>query len=433
MRQDMLIAQGLTSPFKKGDESAVELQTMALARLRQLSAHEVGHTLGLSHNFAASQIGRSSVMDYPHPLVEIDKFGEVMLNNAYASGIAQWDKLTIKYAYSEFNEQDEAQGLKNIRKQISDSGIPFITDQDSRAGSMAHPNASLWDNGSDPSEELLRVLKVRRVALNQFGEASIKNDVPWSTLEKILVPVYLFHRFQSDAAAKLIGGLNYEYSHRAEDTENKSVKQLSEVSSARQQRALEVLLKTMSSEELAIPKNILSMIPPPAYGYPRDRENFTGNALPSFDALSAVATAASHTLELLLDPSRAARLIQQKALNPNNIGLAKVQTDIVNSSWKKSTKYPYLAEVQRNINWAVLKQLFSLAVDEEATPQVRAITHLSLRELQSWLKNKRSGSTPQKAMLIQAKKDIEQFLNSDTKELVPSIKPIPPGSPIGTL
>jgi len=427
VRQDMLIAQGLTSPFANGDETSEQLEAMALARLRQLSAHEVGHTLGLSHNFAASVKGRASVMDYPHPLVELGKDGKLNLQNAYSVGIAEWDKLSITYAYSEFSKQSEKQGLENILQQIADSGIQFITDQDSRAGSMAHPIASLWDNGSDPAEELARVLDVRKSALANFGEHSIKNGTPWSTLEKVLVPVYLFHRYQSDAAAKLIGGINYNYGIRGAD----GVTQVTEVSPDKQKRALEVLLRTLSSKELAIPAKLLASIPPPAYGYNRDRESFNSKSKPAFDALSAAETAASHTLKLLLHPARSVRLVQQQALNPDNIGVADVQSAILKNSWKTMPKDSYQAAVQRSINWAVLKQFIKLVESTNSSPQVRAMTLSSLRDLHKWLKGHQRGSAAQKAMNVQAADDIKHFLESDQLRTIPSTKPLPPGSPIG--
>ena len=427
VRQDMLIAQGLTSPFTQGDETADELKEMALARLRQLSAHEVGHTLGLTHNFAASKLNRSSVMDYPHPLVQLNDEGKVSLKDAYAKGIAEWDKLAIEYSYAQFSDQTEKQELKAIIKKIADSGIEFITDQDSRASSMAHPSSSLWDNGSDPVAELSRVLDVRKVALDQFGENSIKNGQPWSTLEHVFVPVYLFHRFQSEAAAKLIGGINYNYSLKGgvlpPSTQG--------VSPEAQNQALQVLLRTISSQELAIPQNILRFIPPPAYGFRRDRESFKSNAKPSFDAFSAVESAATHTLKMLLNPNRSVRLIQQKALNNKNIGVNDVQKEIITNSWKLSIKDTYLAEVQRSINWAVLKQFFHLASSTDSSPQVRAITLSNLRDLQKWLESRSRGKPEQKAMHVQAANDISDFLNGDTLKSLPKTHPLPPGSPIG--
>lgn len=430
VRHDMLIAQGLISPFRVGNETADEIKEMALARLRQLSAHEVGHTLGLAHNFAASSDNRASVMDYPHPFVMLDKEGTLSLSNAYSVGIGDWDKLSIAYAYSAFSDSSEAQGLKNIIQAIADSGLEFITDQDSRAGSSAHPNASLWDNGKEPTAELIKVLNVRKLALKRFGKQSIKKGMPWSSLERVLTPVYLFHRFQTEAVAKLIGGINYNYRLRGDQPSAKAVTQVREVSPQEQKAALAALLRTIASDELAIPRNILRLMPPPAFGFNRDRESFKGGAGQVFDALSAAETAASHTLKLLLNPIRSVRLIQQKALNPDNIGVADVQHSIIAASWKKIIRQPYQAEVQRSINWAVLKQLFELAKTSKSTPQVRAITLGTLRDLQKWLK-KRRGDASQKAMYVQAAEDIGHFLRTELKDMIPPTRPMPPGSPIG--
>ena len=214
VRQDYLIAQGLLSPYKNGNETAPILLEMALARLRQLSAHEVGHTIGMSHNFAASTNNRSSVMDYPHPYITIDKDGELDFSKAYDDKIGDWDKRTVIYGYQDFpNGTNEASALANILKENADNGFRYITDRDARPKGSAHPQAHLWDNGGNAVKELNRILAVREKALSNFGINSIPTGAPLATLENVFVPLYLSHRYQVEATAKVIGGVSYKYCH----------------------------------------------------------------------------------------------------------------------------------------------------------------------------------------------------------------------------
>ena len=426
VRQDMLIAQGLLSPFETGEEVASEIQQMALARLRQLSAHEVGHTLGFSHNFVASTINRESVMDYPHPLVKLND-GKISLADAYDTGMGEWDKLTVEYSYKPFAKGEESEGLKRIIAKIEASGIPFITDQDSRVNSMAHPTSSLWDNGADPVAELNRLMSVRANAIQRFGAKSLKTNQPYSELERTFVPIYLLHRFQSQAAAKLVAGMDYYYAIKGGDTQSRQ----QQVDVKKQKAAMNALLNTLSVNSLAVPKDLLEQILPPAFGYPRNRESFKHRTSPVFDGLAVAETAAANTVRLLLDPYRAARLVQQQAIDNKQLGLYQLQTALINMTWKQQHKDSYLAEVQNAINWSTLAGLKQLAVSANSAPQVRAITLGSLRELKKWLDKNHRVNRSQKLAYQQAAQDIEKFLSTGAQKTTPEIKSMPPGSPIG--
>ncbi len=368
IRQDLMIAQALMNkPFAEHDDNHEKMMEMAIARIRQLSAHEVGHTLGFTHNFAASVNDNSSVMDYPHPQFEL-KNGEIDFSNAYGTGIGEWDKFTVKYSYADIPENlSEKDFLKNVLAEARDKNLQFISDSDARAQGGAHVSAHLWDNGKNATEELKSILQIREKAIENFSEDNIRTGEAYSVLEDVFVPLYFFHRYQTEATVKLIGGLDYTYAVKGGG--DKIVENLSK---KEQYDALQVLLKTLEPEVLAIPRDKLKLFPPRAYRFNRSRESFKSNTGVSFDALGAPATASKMTLSLLLHPERAARLVQQKALDENQLGLGEVLEELILKTIKSSEENPYLQEVQHVINYNVLQYLMYLAVHTNATPQVKA-------------------------------------------------------------
>ncbi|MCJ8270258.1 MAG: zinc-dependent metalloprotease, partial [Psychrosphaera sp.] len=255
VRQDLLIAQGMTSAFDGQPQKLAAAKNMALDRIRQLSAHEVGHTLGIAHNFAASASNRASVMDYPHPLITMDNNGDIVLNEGYDKGIGDWDKFVVAYGYSEFTGDEKAQ-LDKIQAQAKAKGLMFISDQDARPIGGAHPAAHLWDNGKDPVDELNRLIEVRSKALAKFGLDSLAEGVSLSQLQEKLVPIYLFHRYQTQAAVKLIAGVDYSYELKS----NGAAQGSSVVAPNRQKAALNAILATLDSDFLTLPEATLKLI-----------------------------------------------------------------------------------------------------------------------------------------------------------------------------
>ncbi|HSP83302.1 MAG TPA: zinc-dependent metalloprotease [Gillisia sp.] len=427
IRQDFMIAQGLMNkPFAQRDDNHDKLMELALARIRQLSAHEVGHTLGFTHNFAASTNEKASVMDYPHPQVEIEN-NEITFNEAYTVGLGPWDLHTVKYSYADVPDHiSEKQFLTNVLNDAKDRGLQFISDYDARATGGAHGNAHLWDNGKNASEELERILKVREKAISNFSIDNIRTGEAYSVLEDVFVPLYFFHRYQTEAAVKLIGGLNYNYAVKGGDQ-----LVVATIDATGQNKALKAVLKTLDANTLAIPAVKLELFPPRAFGFSRSRESFKSNTGVAFDALGAPGTASNMTLSLFLHPERAARLVQQHSLNNELPGLDQVLEQIIDNTFRLTFQDPYLQEVQNAINYNVLQHLMNLAVYTNATPAVKAGTFAKILELQSWLSPKKQ-QTHNIAMNKLFSREIAQFLKDPAEfKPLPVGPAIPDGAPIG--
>jgi len=427
LRQDFLIAQGLIAEYK-GKKVSMEMKEMALARIRQLSCHEVGHTLGLGHNYASSVNDRASVMDYPHPLVKIKKDGTLDLSDAYDTGIGEWDKVSIAYGYQHFPDGiDEEKELRAILDSAFSRGLYFLAGQDARSGS-AHPLANVWDNGKHPVDELERLMRIRSIALSSFSEKRIPVGAPMATLEEALVPIYLFHRYQVEAAASVLGGLYYNHSLRGDPQKNPEI-----VPASEQRRALDVLLRTIRPEELAIDEKILNMIPPRPPGYRQTRELFPDYTGMTFDPLAAAETAANLSVGLILHPQRIARLVDYHSRDSKLPGLSEVLDRLISFTWKSEHKSGVLGEIQRVVNNVVLFNLMSLVADERAAPQAKAMASLKLDELKIWLIQhvESSKDEDQKAHYHHAILQIK-FFQRDPEKFKLSIPLLPPpGAPIG--
>lgn len=429
VRQDMVIAEGLLSPFEKGNKVSESALKMALARLRQLSAHEVGHTLGLAHNFAASVKGNASVMDYPHPYLVEGTNGKLDLSQAYSVGVGAWDKVAIGYGYREFqqNENDEKK-LTGILDQARKEGLTFISDVDARPVSGAHPTAHLWDNGADPVKELERILPLRARALKRFSEQAIPEGTPLCLLEERFVPVYLLHRYQVEAVVKLLGGVQYEYNVRGDKSSTATI-----VNAEHQLRALKALSSTLNVETLAVPEKVLRLIPPRAQGFPIHRELFPRKSGPTLDPFAVSEGAADHTLKLILNPARCSRLIEQHVRNPKQPGLGKVLDTLLKQTWPTPTKRPYRDAIRRVVDNALLYRLMNLAESSTSSDLVKGMVHLKLEELKTRITTQIKTTTdPQtKAHELLALRRLQQFEKNPERIPIPKPRTLPPGSPIG--
>ena len=423
IRQDFLIAQALQAPYANNDTDDQFALEMALARIRQLSAHEVGHTIGFAHNFAASTNNRASVMDYPHPKFELNG-DKIDFSNAYATGIGDWDKVTVNYSYQEF-ASDEKKQLQSILNNAFAEGLRYISDQDARPKGSAHASGHLWDNGSDITVELENVLAVRKKAIENFSAANIKSSEPYSVLEDVFVPLYFFHRYQTEAVSKLIGGLDYNYA-----TKGDGQIIVKRVDGEIERKALNVLLKTIDVTEISIPKRILELFPPRAMGYGRTRESFKSNNGVAFDPFGAVETATDMTIEFLLHPQRTSRLIQHKSLDDKQLGLDELINTLIVNSFHKTYNDSYQQELQNVVNMQILNHLFALAANEANYSQVNAIVNSNLDKIGSFLRTKKSKGL-QKMYDNQLIKSISDFKKDPSKYSKTKAPKIPDGSPIG--
>ncbi len=438
VRQDFLIAEGLLAPYDNPNSPVTPKQKaaleMALARLRQLAAHEVGHTLGLQHNYIASTANRASVMDYPHPWIKVGSDSALDLGDAYAVGIGEWDKVAITFGYQDFPAgTDEAAGLNKVLAGGRARGIHYLSDQDARPPGSAHPNTHLWDSGPNAVDELDRLMKIRAKVLENFSEKNIRPGMPLAALEDVLVPMYFLHRYQMEAAAKSVGGLRYTYAVRGDEQ-----KPTEAIPAAEQRRALAAVLETVRPVNLALPESLLQKIPPrPAGFFGNPRELFAGNTGLTFDGLSPAAIGANMAIGLLLNPERAARLVEYHARDGKQLGLEEVLDKLIAESWK-SPRPPaamgYAAEIARVVDAVTLTHLMGLAANDRAATQVRAIAYQKLEELRRWISTQASATADSalRAHYSFAAAQIKRFQDNPKDFQLPRLPDPPDGQPIGS-
>jgi hypothetical protein len=430
IRQVFLIAQGLLDPFGKDPAALARANAMALARIRQLAAHETGHTLGLMHNYAASIVNRASVMDYPPPTVTLGADGIPDVSNAYAVGIGAWDKTAITYGYRDFPDgTNETRALDKVLDDAFASGQLYLTDQDARPLGSASPIAHLWDTGSNDLDGLQQVMAVRQAALKNLSENAIREHTPIATLEDVLVPVYLYHRYQVSAVAKSIGGLNYTFDLRGPNRKDPEI-----VPAAQQRQALRAILNTLAPQTLAVPQALLNIIPPRPPEYSSSKENFARRTSPAFDSLAPAEAAADIVVQLLFQPERAQRMIEYHARDVNNPGFDELLNSVLAATWKAPATPGYNGAIQRTVNTVVLDRLMSLAADEHASSQVRAVALLKLDELKKWIASQETllKDVETRSEFFFARNQIDRFEKNPAEVHMSAPAAPPAGDPIGS-
>jgi hypothetical protein len=381
-----MIALGLTeAPFAAGDDKSDQALELALARIRQLSAHEIGHTLGFAHNFAASAKERSSVMDYPHPYLNI-KDGKIDYSEAYETSIGSWDKISVAYAYS------------------------------------AHPLAHLWDNGSSAYEELSKLMQIRTLALRHLSLDHLRRGEPYSTLEDRMVPMYLLHRYQVEAVVKLIGGVDYDYGVKGPVVYNTKT-----VDATTQRNALKAFVSTLAPEALKIPKHLRSLIPPRSFSNPRTRENFLSQSGVAFDYLGVANSLSNALLGILLHPERANRLVAQYGFDTNQLGLKETLNDLTTSLFKVRYREPHEQQLNDIVKANLLKQMMHLGQHPNASAIVKALVHEQLVSLDQWLAGQDDVGFGEVYRM-----EIDNYFDNPEDFVSPVSKRLPDGSPIGS-
>lgn len=432
VRQDRMIFEGLVGADASGTGAADDPVEIALARIRQLSAHEVGHTLGFAHNFAASSNDRASVMDYPAPLVTATENGGLDLSNAYDSGIGEWDKLAATWLYAEFSEgADEQAELERVLRDGYASGLRFVGDREARSVGTGHPYASVWDNGEDAVAALEETMAVRRVALENFSARSIKTGRPMAALREVITPIYLYHRYQVDAAAKLVGG--YEFSYK---TKGDSLPSGAPVDDAAQRRALAALLETLDPEALVLPDSLLDRLTPPLGTFGAlsgGGEAFEMNSDPAFDIIAAADSAASITMNALLHPARAARLVEFHRRAPSALSFDDVLAAIENKVFADTMEASH-REIAHALQSRFVSSLIGLSLNEAATPAARAQAESRLRAIRARVESRLQGAGAGRAHNAWLGARIDAHLNRPVAPAPGGVPQpdIPPGSPIGS-
>ncbi len=419
VRQDYMILSGLIdNPLTPENRSLIK--ETALDRIRQLSAHEIGHTLGFAHNYISSANSRSSVMDYPHPKIDLVD-GSININDAYSKDIGPWDIVSVKYAYSDLsNQQDEGKELNKILEDAIKDGLYFLSDSDSRPVGSANPYSHLWDNGSMPYEELEKLLEIRKIALNNLDLENINYGESYDRIEDILVPIYMLHRYQIEATAKAIGGLDYLYF--VKDSNNEEVKF---VDKDLQKKSLESLLNVLSPENLVLPNNLINILTPRSFRNPRTRENFISKTGVTFDYINASSSVINHTMTFLLNPERINRINQQNMFGSEILTLDNYLKKISNSIFINKKMNNYESSVNNNTSSLFLDHLFMSFNNKNTDDLSKSIILSNIKSLLNKLKSK---STVYNDFLVNK---INGFIANPDKYVPVSKTKIPDGSPIG--
>lgn len=424
VRQDVIIFEGLMGADKVGKGGPNDPVEASLARIRQLGAHEVGHALGLVHNFAGSTQGRTSVMDYPGPQIDLVD-GAPDLTNAYAVGIGSWDKFTVDWLYGQPAPGVDPDAAAAAKAQaIVASGMRFITDIDGRAPETPNPWGSMWDNGPDPTVELARMMGVRRAAIERFGLGMLREGEPVSNLRRKFVPIWLLHRYQIDATAKMVGGVDYFYAVKGDPRPAPTP-----VAAATQRAALAGLLATLSPAELEVPDRLAQLLSSGVNGrndVQSDIEVLANAGSAVFDPLVAADAAAQITLDTLLASARLTRLHEQHRRDPANLGVDEVVSRLLSAADQGRT-----SELGRRIAYRTVISLARAAHDPDTSSDVAAALQDRLRTVAlDLVKAAGAGAEAAWARSLSRTLGDQELLEKEFAK-APRAPVVPPGMPIG--
>lgn len=425
VRQDYLIAKGLTAGWR--DRSAAEqaANDLALARIRQLAAHEVGHTLGLDHNFAASTNQDASVMDYPHPKIML-KGNDIDISAPYSVGVGPWDNFAIAYGYSDEGDVTAQLALQNqLLAEVARKGLRYIGEADSRQKDASHAYASLWDSGDDPIAQLLELNRIRAKAIEGFSRAALLPGEPLGELVDAFVPIYLLNRYQIEAVAKFIGGTDYHYLSIGEGG------RWSYIAPPLQLSGLDALLSTLDAASLTVPQTLLDILVPKAGNYLPTRESFESGLGVASDPLGMAEVSARHTVSLLLMPKRLNRVSQAAMADNEQLSVETLLNKLFAATLYQEDKLGLVEGVWMRVNAVVIDELLSTYHDPQTAPEVKAAL---FERAQFVIKQLKAKANRANAKVAAHYNGLEQGLSAGlldaNKKLIPKPLTLPPGSPI---
>jgi Met-zincin/Domain of unknown function (DUF5117) len=382
-------------------------EAFAMSRRRQHVAHEIGHTLGMSHNYYAHAQGRSSVMDYPFPLITVDARGTLDLSKAYAPFAGAWDSLAIRYGYTWYpDEASEKAGLAKIIKEILDRDVRFVADQHADAtGSI--PEVTRWVEGATMFDAVERTSAVRRLAIDTFDERAIKPGEPMYLLNMRFAHVYLHHRYSLEGLVKYVGGMDFRYAMRGDGQVPTTI-----LPAALQRRALGMALDALEPAALAVPERVMKLIPPVPFGGDDAFEWIGSAGGTSFDQISLAGGLATEVIEGLLHPERLARVAQFSARDASLPTLAEVMEAIVARTWgAPSAADPGSQALRRTVQRVVLNTLLDRAGDKQALAEVRQAAEWQLTELERRIAALSGGTVADQALRASARRDIARYFD----------------------
>jgi hypothetical protein len=435
-----------------GADAAAADTAFVLGRVRQVTAHEIGHTLGMAHNYIASTYERGSVMDYPPPRVRLTSGGEIDVSAAYDLGPGEYDVWAVRWGYGIFPPGQEDDSLRALVREGMAKGFLFLSDADARPEFASDPRTNLWDDAATPMEFLRTQMDVRRAALARFGERNIREGEPIATLQERFVPVYLMHRFAINSLAKAVGGMEYAFAMRGD-----GMQATRPVPGDRQREALRALARALDPAELAIPDTVLTLLAPRPFAYESSPELFPGRTRPAFDELGAARSLAQMVVDAVLQRERAARLVQQAVHDPRALTLSEAMDHLVEATWGAAGRAAangagnggsagargaapdarQAAALRRVTQRAVADRLLLLAADTMAAPEVRAMAELKIAQLRddararSRAGSRAGGDDIERAHWLALAGDLGRWIERrelprPTEALTP-----PPGDPFG--
>ena len=429
VRQDILIYEGLVGAAGTGKGGPNDPAQVALARIRQLAAHEVGHALGLLHNFAGSTQGRASVMDYPAPRVGL-KDGAPDLSDAYGVGLGAWDAYAIDWLYGDKAGSDPDALARTKAAEAQRQGLRFVSDENARAVSSSQPWGSLWDDGANPAAELERMMTVRAAAIARFGPAVLAPDEPVANLRRKFVPIWLLHRYQVEAAAKLIGGVDSEYAMAGDGHGTAGA-----VPGGAQAKALDALLATLDPAALDVPE---ALIPALSAGWSGDRDRqFDIEVMATaggtvFDPLVAAQVSAQITLDALLAPERLARIADQHRRDPAVPGPSML-TERLLAIMSAPSEQPRLDAVRQAVGRRIALSLAKAARNPATGSSAASVLDQALTDWAAAQPGRRFANAEQRAWALSTARLLldREALAAELRDTAAEPK-IPPGMPIGS-